>query len=87
MLASNSGVLYTGITNNLVRRTSQHNNGEIPGFTQKYRVHKLVWFEPHDDPKSAISREKQIKGWRRNKRVALIEARNPQWHDLTPTLR
>jgi putative endonuclease len=86
ILASKSGTLYTGITNNLLLRVSQHKKGEVPGFTQKYRVNQLVWFEIFGNPTSAIAREKQIKAYRRAKRVALIEAKNPQWHDLTSTL-
>jgi putative endonuclease len=87
MLASDSGTLYTGMTNNLFRRVLQHKSGKIPGFTQKYHVNKLVWFEPHTDPKVTIAREKQIKRWRRDKRVALIESENPQWQDLSEILR
>ena len=87
MLASDSGTLYTGMTNNLLRRVLQHKSGKIPGFTQKYHVTKLVWFEPHTDPKVTIAREKQIKRWRRDKRVALIESENPQWQDLSEMLR
>jgi putative endonuclease len=87
ILASESGVLYTGMTNNLLRRVWEHKKGEVSGFTQRYRVKKLVWFEVHASPTSAIMREKQIKDWRRAKRVALIEAKNPQWQDLTGYLR
>ena len=87
ILASESGVLYTGMTNNLVRRVWQHKKGEVPGFTQRYNVKKLVWFESHANPTSAIEREKQIKDWRRAKRVALIEAKNPQWQDLSGSAR
>ncbi|MGB6199093.1 MAG: GIY-YIG nuclease family protein [Candidatus Acidiferrales bacterium] len=86
ILASKSGTLYTGITNNLLRRVWQHKKGEVPGFTEKYRVNQLVYFEMFGDPTSAIVREKQIKAYRRAKRVALIEAKNPQWQDLTATL-
>jgi putative endonuclease len=87
ILASESGVLYTGMTHNLLRRVWEHKKGEVPGFTQRYNVKKLVWFEAHANPTSAIEREKQIKDWRRAKRVALIEAKNPQWRDLTETVR
>ncbi|MGB6431840.1 MAG: GIY-YIG nuclease family protein [Candidatus Acidiferrales bacterium] len=86
ILASKSGVLYTGMTNDLARRISQHEAGEVLGFTQRYHVNKLVWFEVHGHPASAIAREKEIKAWRRARRVALIEAKNPQWQDLTATL-
>ncbi|MGO9642969.1 MAG: GIY-YIG nuclease family protein [Candidatus Acidiferrales bacterium] len=87
ILASASGVLYTGITNNLPRRISEHKKGTVRGFTEKYRVKRLVWFEAHTNPANAIAREKQIKDWRRAKRVALIEAENPNWQDLSATLR
>jgi putative endonuclease len=86
ILASKSGVLYTGMTNDLVRRIWEHKKAKVPGFTQRYNVNQLVWFEAHGDPTSAIVREKQIKDWRGARRVALIEARNPQWQDLTATL-
>ena len=82
-MASASGVLYLGVTNNLGRRVTQHKLKLVPGFTQKYNVTKLVWLEPHSTIRSAISREKEIKSWRREKKVALIEALNPQWDDLT----
>ena len=83
MLAGKSGVLYTGVTNNLVRRVWEHKQKQIPGFTQKYNVTNLVWYEVHGRATSAIAREKQIKRWGRAKKVALIEAMNPQWKDLS----
>ena len=86
-LASESGVLYTGMTNNLIRRMGEHRQKKIPGFTSKYNVTKLVWFEAHGRANSAIVREKQIKGWSRDKKIALIEATNPRWKDLTGTLQ
>ncbi|MBZ5703656.1 MAG: GIY-YIG nuclease family protein [Acidobacteriia bacterium] len=82
-MASESGVLYLGVTNNLARRVSQHKEKLIPGFTQKYNVTKLVWFEPHATIRAAISREKEIKAWRRAKKIALIESLNPHWKDLS----
>ena len=84
LLASRSRVLYTGITNNLERRLREHRLGEREGFTKRYRVHRLVCFECYRDVRAAIAREKQIKGWRREKKVALIEAANPTWEDLAP---
>src|SRR5579862_9531797 len=87
ILAGESGVLYTGITNNLLRRLQEHQQKKIPGFTKKYNVSKLVWFEAHGRAASAIAREKQIKGWRREKKVALIEAMNPRWGDMTEMLQ
>jgi len=77
-----NGTLYTGLTNNLVRRGRQHRNGLIEGFTKKYGVHRLVWFEMHEDIYSAIRREKQIKKWYRAWKIALIEKSNPEWEDL-----
>ncbi|HXJ07626.1 MAG TPA: GIY-YIG nuclease family protein [Candidatus Acidoferrum sp.] len=85
-MASKSGVLYIGVTGNLVKRVFQHKEKLIPGFTQKYNVTRLVWFEPHPTARSAISREKEIKRWNRAKKIALIESLNPQWDDLSRTL-
>jgi putative endonuclease len=87
ILASQSGVLYTGVTGNLERRIRQHRGKENRGFTGKYNVKKLVWFEAHGNARSAIAREKEIKGWLRAKKIALIEAGNPQWEDLSGHLR
>lgn len=79
-------VLYTGITNDLVRRVWQHRNFKIVGFTSKYKVTKLVWFEHTEDVNSAIQREKQIKAGSQAKKIQLIEAMNPEWMDLYSTL-
>ena len=79
-------VLYTGITNRLVRRVWEHQNGEIKGFTKKYKVNRLVYYENFDDPRDAISREKEIKGWRRSKKNVLVETLNPRWADLSNML-
>jgi putative endonuclease len=78
-------VLYTGVTNDLNRRMYEHKNKVIKGFTQKYNVSKLVYFEETTDAYSAISREKQIKGGSRAKKIALIETINPDWKDLSET--
>ena len=75
-------VLYTGITNNLKRRIYEHKNGLADGFTKKYNVHKLVYFDYTTDVRSATLREKQIKGWTRAKKDALINEFNPEWQDL-----
>ncbi len=83
ILASKSGVLYVGVTNNLVVRIGRHKEGRIPGFTRKYNVTRLAWFEAHTSIRGAISREKEIKGWRRSKKVKLIETINPLWKDLS----
>ncbi|MEO0548933.1 MAG: GIY-YIG nuclease family protein [Pseudomonadota bacterium] len=83
MLASKrNGTLYTGLTNDLVRRVWEHKEGYVKGFTSKYNVRTLVWFEPHTDINSAIAREKRIKRWRRDWKRNLIEADNPDWLDL-----
>ena len=81
-----NGPLYTGVTNDLVRRVSEHRDGLLPGFTRDYNVKMLVWYEPHDDVEEAIRREKRIKRWRRVWKLAMVEARNPQWRDLWPDL-
>ena len=75
-------VLYTGITNNLVRRVYEHRNNLVKGFTQKYHVHKLVYFEIFQDPENAIKREKGIKNLLRNKKIDLIKTENPNFVDL-----
>ncbi len=80
-------VLYTGVTNNLVRRVYEHREGLVDGFTKKYRVKKLVYFEEGIDASSAIAREKQIKGGSRKKKIALIESINPEWNDLWETIK
>ncbi len=82
IMASRSGVLYTGITNNLMRRVWEHRTGRGSAFTARYRVHKLVYFETFADVRQAIDREKQVKAWRRSKRSALIATMNPGWIDL-----
>jgi putative endonuclease len=87
IFAGKSAVLYTGMTNDLARRVREHQEKQIPGFTKTYNVTKLVWFEAHGTPLSAIAREKQIKGWARAKRIALIQEMNPQWMDLSEEVR
>ena len=86
ILASRSRALYTGMTNNLAVRVAQHRDGLVCGFTATYRIHRLVHFETFRDVKAAIAREKQIKGWRRSKKAALIESRNRTWEDLAGDL-
>ena len=83
IMASHRGTLYTGVTNNLERRVYEHRNKITGGFTAKYNVSKLVYYETTEDVTSAIAREKQIKAWRRSKRVALIESTNPYWTDIS----
>ena len=83
MLASQrNGTLYTGVTSDLSLRVWQHKNNLVSGFTKQYQVHNLVWYELHSDMFSAISREKQIKEWRRKWKIELIEKANPHWDDL-----
>ena len=77
------GSLYIGWTTNLARRVREHKNKAVPGFTTKYGVDRLVWFENHDDREVALRREKQIKGWNRAKKVTLIKSVNPKWWDLS----
>ncbi len=80
----NNSVLYVGVTNNLVRRCFEHKQHKIKGFTQKYNVDKLIYFEQFDFIDSAIAREKQIKRYSRVKKIILIESSNPEWNDLNP---
>ncbi|CAN5178288.1 GIY-YIG nuclease family protein [soil metagenome] len=87
MLASQrNGTLYIGVTSNLVQRIWHHKNDLVEGFTEKYGVHGLVYFELLDDMLSAITREKQLKKWTRAWKLALIEKQNPTWQDLWPTI-
>ncbi|MCB0243025.1 MAG: GIY-YIG nuclease family protein [Anaerolineae bacterium] len=83
IMASASGTLYTGVTGDLERRVAEHKQKLIPGFTARYNITRLVWYETTPDVKSAIAREKQIKGWLRAKKIALVESVNPQWRDLS----
>ncbi|MGE5217663.1 MAG: GIY-YIG nuclease family protein [Chloroflexota bacterium] len=83
IMASRSRTLYTGITNDLERRVYEHKNKLVPGFTATYNMTRLVYFEMTDDIHSAINREKQIKGWLRSKKLALIATTNPTWDDLS----
>ena len=76
-------VLYVGVTNNLQRRLYEHKNELADGFTKRYHVHKLVYFETTTDVRAAIAREKQIKSWSRARKNALIETMNPKWEDLS----
>ena len=83
IVASRNHVLYIGVTGDLVRRIHQHKSGTYAGFSSEYRCNRLVWFERHPDPSAAIQREKQLKGWRREKKIALIESANRTWVDLS----
>ena len=87
MLASKrNGTVYIGVTSNLVKRIYEHKNNAVEGFTKKYRVHSLVWFEAHENMESAIVREKKMKKWNRSWKLRLIEESNPDWEDLFPTI-
>ena len=81
-MSNESKMLYVGVSNDLMKRVSQHKSKHIPGFTQKYNLYKLVYFEQFGDIRAAIAREKEIKGWLRSKKVALIVTENPHWKDL-----
>jgi len=81
-----NGTLYTGVTTDLVRRMYEHRSGHVKGFTQKYGVHRLVYFEMHEDVREAIRREKQIKKWNRNWKIRLIKRFNPEWTDFYPQI-
>src|SRR5208282_775914 len=83
VLASLSRTLYIGVTNDLDRRVSEHVDELTPGFTSRYHVKRLVYFEEFGDIEAAIAREKQLKGWRRDKKIRLIESMNPKWNDLS----
>jgi putative endonuclease len=82
MLSNTSRMIYTGMTNDLQRRVYEHKNKLIDGFTKKYNLHKLVYYDETDDVGYAIRREKEIKGWSKKKKKALIESMNPLWKDL-----
>jgi putative endonuclease len=83
ILASDrNGTLYVGVTSDLVKRVWQHNEGFVEGFTKEYAVKALVWFEQHESADAAITREKQIKKWKRAWKIRLVEESNPYWHDL-----
>jgi putative endonuclease len=83
ILSSLSGTLYVGMTDNLVHRMGEHRQGLIEGFTKKYKVSRLMYFETFRDPRKAAMREKQIKGYRRQKKIAVFTPGNPNWKDLT----
>ena len=83
IMTNHSGTLYTGVTNNLERRVYEHKHKLVPGFASKYKITKLVYYEEGNDMDEALAREKQIKGWVRRKKIALIESINPEWKDLS----
>jgi putative endonuclease len=85
IMASRTKTLYTGITNNLERRVDEHRSGVYGGFTSKYRIGRLVYYEAMTNAWEALQREKQIKSWRRSKKIEMIESTNPEWDDLSAT--
>ena len=82
IMTNRSGTLYVGMTNNLLRRVGEHRRGQVLGFTSRYKITRLVHAESCSDARAAITREKEIKGWRREKKLALITESNPDWLDL-----
>jgi len=83
IMTNRSGTLYIGVTNDLLRRVHEHKAKRVDGFTKEYKLTTLVYFETGEDIREAITREKQLKGWRRSKKLALINASNPKWNDLS----
>jgi putative endonuclease len=86
LASKRNGTLYVGVTSNLVKRVWEHKNDVADGFTKRYGVHQLVWFEMHGSMESAITREKRLKEWKRGWKLGLIEESNPDWQDLYPTI-
>ena len=82
LASKRNGTLYIGVTSNLVKRVWEHKNNMIDGFTKRYRIHQLVWYEIHESMESAILREKRLKDWKRSWKLDLIESMNPDWQDL-----
>jgi putative endonuclease len=82
LASARNGTLYVGVTSDLIKRIWQHKNEFVDGFTKQYKTHLLVWFEQHEEMTSAIAREKALKKWRRDWKLKLIEAMNPDWRDL-----
>lgn len=85
LASKKNGTLYIGVTNNLARRIYEHKNFLVPGFTSRYYIDKLVYFEEYSDAYQAIAREKQLKGWNRAKKISLIISVNLEWQDLDPS--
>ena len=86
LASKRNGTLYIGVTSDLVKRIWQHKNKMIEGFTRRYNVHQLVWYELHSTMESAITREKRLKDWKRKWKLELIESNNPKWEDLYNTI-
>ena len=81
-----NGTIYVGVTSDLVMRIGEHKNNMVEGFTKRYQVHQLVWYEVHESMESAIIREKRLKNWKRAWKLQLIESKNPDWMDLYNTI-
>ena len=81
-----NGTLYIGVTSDLIKRIWEHKNNMVEGFTKRYNVHRLVWYELHGSMESAITREKRLKDWKRKWKLELIESNNPNWQDLYHTI-
>ena len=86
LASGKNGTLYTGVTRDFIRRIYEHKSSVVEGFTKKYKVDQLVWFDHSESIIAAIQREKQIKAWKRDWKIQLIEQANPYWHDLYPAL-
>ena len=86
MASRPNGTLYVGVSSDLVKRVWQHKNNAVEGFTKRYQVHLLVWYEAHDTMENPIAREKAIKEWKRGWNIELVEEANPEWHDLSKNL-
>jgi putative endonuclease len=86
LASKRNGTLYIGVTSDLVKRIWEHKNNMVEGFTKRYNVHQLVWYELHDSMESAIVREKRLKNWKRKWKLELIEKNNPEWLDLYCTI-
>jgi len=86
LASKRNGTLYIGVTSNLVKRVWEHKNNMVEGFTKRYGVHQLVWYEVHENIQSAIQREKRLKEWKRKWKLELIESMNPNWEDLFDTI-
>ena len=86
LASKRNGTLYIGVTSDLVKRIWEHKNNRVEGFTKRYNVHRLVWYELHDSMESAITREKRLKNWKRKWKLELIESSNPNWQDMYHTI-
>jgi putative endonuclease len=86
LASQRNGTLYIGVTSDVIKRIWEHQSDLVEGFTKQYQVHTLVWYEVHESMENAITREKQLKEWKRQWKVDLIEKSNPYWNDLYPTI-